>query len=194
MRASYFLELLSNPSLKGLELGKLRLEIGPLPQQARLVRLEHREEALELRPLVAPRLVHVDQFPNLGKRKAEALAAQRELQPGAVARRIDAPLTVAARCEQALILVEADRARRDVELARQVADRELGRLRFHGRVSPDSIPMVSLEYPWPETPPPGETIAVAPGIHWLSMPLPFQLDHINLWLLEDEGGWTVVDT
>jgi glyoxylase-like metal-dependent hydrolase (beta-lactamase superfamily II) len=25
------------------------------------------------------------------------------------------------------------------------------------------------------------------------MPLPFQLDHINLWLLEDEGGWTIVD-
>jgi glyoxylase-like metal-dependent hydrolase (beta-lactamase superfamily II) len=54
--------------------------------------------------------------------------------------------------------------------------------------------MSSLEYPWPETPPPGETIEVAPGIHWLSMPLPFQLDHINLWLVADEGGWTVVDT
>jgi len=26
------------------------------------------------------------------------------------------------------------------------------------------------------------------------MPLPFQLDHINLWLLQDEGGWTIVDT
>jgi glyoxylase-like metal-dependent hydrolase (beta-lactamase superfamily II) len=25
------------------------------------------------------------------------------------------------------------------------------------------------------------------------MPLPFQLDHINLWLLQDEGGWTLVD-
>ena len=54
--------------------------------------------------------------------------------------------------------------------------------------------MSSLEYPWPETPLPGETIEVAPGIRWLSMPLPFQLDHINLWLAEDEGGWTVVDT
>jgi glyoxylase-like metal-dependent hydrolase (beta-lactamase superfamily II) len=54
--------------------------------------------------------------------------------------------------------------------------------------------MLSLQYPWPETPPPGETIEVAPGIHWLSMPLPFQLDHINLWLLQDEAGWTVVDT
>jgi glyoxylase-like metal-dependent hydrolase (beta-lactamase superfamily II) len=55
--------------------------------------------------------------------------------------------------------------------------------------------MLSLQYPWPETPPPGETIEAAPGVRWLSMPLPFQLDHINLWLLEDgEEGWTVVDT
>jgi glyoxylase-like metal-dependent hydrolase (beta-lactamase superfamily II) len=26
------------------------------------------------------------------------------------------------------------------------------------------------------------------------MPLPFQLNHINLWLLEDGDGWTIVDT
>jgi glyoxylase-like metal-dependent hydrolase (beta-lactamase superfamily II) len=26
------------------------------------------------------------------------------------------------------------------------------------------------------------------------MPLPFQLDHINLWLVQDEGGWAIVDT
>ena len=54
--------------------------------------------------------------------------------------------------------------------------------------------MGSLQYPWPETPAPGETIAVAPGIHWLSMPLPFALDHINLWVVRDEGGWAIVDT
>ena len=54
--------------------------------------------------------------------------------------------------------------------------------------------MSSLEYPFPEIPAPGTTREVAPGIHWLSMPLPFQLDHINLWLMADEGGWTVVDT
>ena len=31
-------------------------------------------------------------------------------------------------------------------------------------------------------------------MHWLRMPLPFALDHINLWVLEDGGGWTLVDT
>ncbi len=40
----------------------------------------------------------------------------------------------------------------------------------------------------------GETLEVAPGIHWLKMPLPFDLDHINLYLIEDGDGWTVVDT
>jgi len=37
-------------------------------------------------------------------------------------------------------------------------------------------------------------VPVAPGVHWLRMPLPFDLDHINLWLIEEESGWTLVDT
>jgi glyoxylase-like metal-dependent hydrolase (beta-lactamase superfamily II) len=53
---------------------------------------------------------------------------------------------------------------------------------------------VAIEHPWPEPPAGGETIEVAPGIQWLRMPLPFQLDHINLWLLADGDGWTIIDT
>jgi glyoxylase-like metal-dependent hydrolase (beta-lactamase superfamily II) len=50
-------------------------------------------------------------------------------------------------------------------------------------------------YPWDRTlPEPGKTIEVAPGVHWLRMPLPFALNHINLWLLEDGDGWVIVDT
>jgi len=51
-----------------------------------------------------------------------------------------------------------------------------------------------LEHPWTAAPAPGTVIEVAPGIRWLRMPLPFQLDHINLWLLNDGDGFTVVDT
>jgi glyoxylase-like metal-dependent hydrolase (beta-lactamase superfamily II) len=40
----------------------------------------------------------------------------------------------------------------------------------------------------------GETMQIGDGIHWLRLPLPFDLDHINLWLLEDGDGWTIVDT
>jgi glyoxylase-like metal-dependent hydrolase (beta-lactamase superfamily II) len=51
-----------------------------------------------------------------------------------------------------------------------------------------------LRYPFGDTlPEPGETIEVTPGVHWLRMPLPFALDHINLWLVEDGSGWTIVD-
>ena len=50
-----------------------------------------------------------------------------------------------------------------------------------------------LEYPFKDTPAPGTAVHVAPGIHWISMPLPFQLDHINLWLAEDGEGWTIID-
>jgi glyoxylase-like metal-dependent hydrolase (beta-lactamase superfamily II) len=54
--------------------------------------------------------------------------------------------------------------------------------------------MSPLQYPWPQTPDPATTIEVAHGVHWLSMPLPFALNHINLWVVQDDGGWTIVDT
>ena len=52
-----------------------------------------------------------------------------------------------------------------------------------------------LEYPYAAPPPPGDAIEVARGLWWIRMPLPFALDHINLWLArEDDGRWTAVDT
>lgn len=50
-----------------------------------------------------------------------------------------------------------------------------------------------LEFPFAEPPAPGSVREVAPGVFWLRMPLPFALDHINLWLLRDGEGWTAVD-
>jgi glyoxylase-like metal-dependent hydrolase (beta-lactamase superfamily II) len=52
----------------------------------------------------------------------------------------------------------------------------------------------SLHFPVATPPGAGETLRIAPGVEWLRMPLPFALDHINLWLLEDGPGWTIVDT
>lgn len=52
----------------------------------------------------------------------------------------------------------------------------------------------TIEYFHRTAPAPGETIEIVPGVHWLRMPLPFQLDHINLWLLDDGDGWAIVDT
>ncbi len=59
-----------------------------------------------------------------------------------------------------------------------------------------------LDYPLGDTLPAAGTVyQVAPGVRWLRMGLPFALDHINLWLLEDEfeqeggvvRGWTAID-
>lgn len=51
-----------------------------------------------------------------------------------------------------------------------------------------------LSYAFGDTlPAPGNVQQVAPGLFWLRMDLPFALDHINLWLVRDSAGWTVVD-
>jgi glyoxylase-like metal-dependent hydrolase (beta-lactamase superfamily II) len=55
-----------------------------------------------------------------------------------------------------------------------------------------------LTYPWAEVPALGSTVVLRPGLLWTRMQLPFALDHINLWLFDDEidgrRGWTVIDT
>lgn len=54
-------------------------------------------------------------------------------------------------------------------------------------------PPDGLRYPYSDPPSPAGLREVAPGVHWLRMPLPFALEHINLWLLADGDGWTIVD-
>lgn len=40
----------------------------------------------------------------------------------------------------------------------------------------------------------GEMRAVAPGVWWLRFPLPFRLNHVNIWVLDDgEDAVTVID-
>jgi glyoxylase-like metal-dependent hydrolase (beta-lactamase superfamily II) len=51
-----------------------------------------------------------------------------------------------------------------------------------------------LTYPCGQPPPAGVGSEVAPGVMWLRMPLPFALDHINLWAVRDGDGWAAVDT
>lgn len=63
---------------------------------------------------------------------------------------------------------------------------------------PPSHAPLPLEFPFgSRLPERGGYLEVAPGIRWIRMPLPFALDHINLWLLRDcidgREGWTLVD-
>ncbi|MDR2016950.1 MAG: MBL fold metallo-hydrolase [Burkholderiales bacterium] len=50
-----------------------------------------------------------------------------------------------------------------------------------------------LRYPYATPPAPGAVLEVAPDVLWLRMPLPFALDHINLWLLRDTDGYVLID-
>lgn len=69
-------------------------------------------------------------------------------------------------------------------------------------IAPDPVPEPpaapsppeALHYPLGDPPAPGQAREVRPGVLWLRMPLPFALDHINLWALEDGPGWAIVDT
>ncbi|MBK4216538.1 MBL fold metallo-hydrolase [Paracoccus caeni] len=40
----------------------------------------------------------------------------------------------------------------------------------------------------------GEAITVAPGILWMRLSLPMALDHVNVYALEEDDGWTLIDT
>lgn len=51
-----------------------------------------------------------------------------------------------------------------------------------------------IEYPFAELPQTGQTLEVAPGVAWLRMALPFALDHINLWLLDDGDELFIIDS
>jgi glyoxylase-like metal-dependent hydrolase (beta-lactamase superfamily II) len=52
----------------------------------------------------------------------------------------------------------------------------------------------ALAFPVPEPPAPHELLEIAPGILWARIPLPFRLDHINVYLIDDGDGWAILDT
>ena len=56
--------------------------------------------------------------------------------------------------------------------------------------------MSTIFYPFGDAmPAPGAALEVAPGVRWIRMPLPYALNHINLWLIEDSPErWCAVDT
>lgn len=51
-----------------------------------------------------------------------------------------------------------------------------------------------LHYVDAPTPAPGQSVRLAPGVRWARIPLPLDLNHINVWLLDTDQGCVVVDT
>ena len=52
---------------------------------------------------------------------------------------------------------------------------------------------MALDTSIPAPPGPGESVALAEGLLWMRMPLPFRPGHVNLYALDDGDGWTLVD-
>ena len=64
---------------------------------------------------------------------------------------------------------------------------------MHERATESTAVSAALTFPFGTTPAPGEALEVAAGVRWLRMRLPMaSLNHINLWALEDQGGWTLI--
>src|SRR5262245_9578293 len=55
-------------------------------------------------------------------------------------------------------------------------------------------PQPGLTYPREAPPAPGSVTEIAPGVLWLRLALPFLLDHVNIYLVEDGQDWTLIDT
>ena len=89
----------------------LLLQLAPMLAQ-------HIEKGPQLGRAVRGGVVHVHQLLDLLQAQAQALAAQGELQAGAVGMGVDAVAPGALRREQADVFIEADGARGDVELGR----------------------------------------------------------------------------
>jgi len=63
-----------------------------------------------------------------------------------------------------------------------------------GAVSPAATRPPASAYPFEGVPDTGTAREIRPGVLWMRMPLPFALNHINLYALQDGDGWTIVDT
>jgi len=52
----------------------------------------------------------------------------------------------------------------------------------------------ALRYPWEQHPGPDQVVELMPGVLWVRLKLPFRLNHVNIYLLKDDEGWTAVDS
>ena len=51
-----------------------------------------------------------------------------------------------------------------------------------------------LSYPFDEAPKEGQVFEIVPGIYWSRVKLPMYIDHVNVYILKDDCGLTIIDT
>lgn len=52
----------------------------------------------------------------------------------------------------------------------------------------------TLRFPYDEMPAFGDVVEIAEGILWTRLPLPYLLDHVNIYFIRDGEGWAIIDT
>lgn len=52
----------------------------------------------------------------------------------------------------------------------------------------------ALFFPFAEPPKHGRVTQIRPDVLWARMPLPFRLDHVNIYFLKEGDGWAALDT
>jgi glyoxylase-like metal-dependent hydrolase (beta-lactamase superfamily II) len=57
-----------------------------------------------------------------------------------------------------------------------------------------TTPSAQIVFAHTVPPAPGKTIEVASGILWGRLALPFLLDHVNIYFIDDGNGWALLDT
>src|SRR5262249_6052665 len=72
-----------------------------------------------------------------------------------------------------------------------LATRGRGALDCRMQLNPDAAP---LRVPYASPPNPGALIEIAPGLQWFRLPLPYRLDHVNIYLIRHDDAWAVLDT
>ena len=115
-----------------LELFQISLQVGHLAFELLAMTCQHGQKFFQLRHGVARTVVRVNDVLGLSQRQAQALGAQSQLEPGAVAGAVDAVAPAGAgahRLQQAHVFVKAHGAGGQVKLFGKVAD---GVSRGHG--------------------------------------------------------------
>jgi glyoxylase-like metal-dependent hydrolase (beta-lactamase superfamily II) len=67
-----------------------------------------------------------------------------------------------------------------------------GAITHEGELYPS--PRRALDYLDLAPPEPGHAVQIGEQLWWARIPLPMELNHINVWLMDDGESWTLVDT
>src|SRR3954453_19711966 len=65
---------------------------------------------------------------------------------------------------------------------------------MHSKAEPIQSAVEAPRYPGESHPAPDQVVEVIPGVLWVRLKLPFRLNHVNIYLLADDGGWAMVDS